>query len=42
MSSQAELRRFAAIVLEAYPRLDVLINNVGGFWAHCHQPADGF
>ena len=28
-------------VLEAYPRLDVLINNVGGFWATRHVTADG-
>src|SRR5207253_359266 len=41
MSSQAEVRRLAAAVLDAYPRLDVLINNVGGFWAHRHQTADG-
>ena len=25
----------------AYPRLDVLLNNVGGFWAHRHVTADG-
>jgi retinol dehydrogenase-14 len=41
MSSQAEVRRLAAAVLDAYPRLDVLVNNVGGFWAHRHQTADG-
>jgi retinol dehydrogenase-14 len=28
-------------VLEAYPRLDVLVNNVGGFWEHRHVTADG-
>ena len=28
LSSQAEVRRLAAQVLDAYPRLDVLINNV--------------
>ena len=28
-------------VLEAYPRLDVLVNNVGGFWATRHATADG-
>src|SRR4051794_12632151 len=33
MSSQVEVRRLARDVLAAYPRLDVLINNVGGFWA---------
>lgn len=41
LSSQAEVRRLAAEVLQAYPRLDVLINNVGGFWAHRHVTADG-
>ena len=41
LSSQAEVRRLAAAVLDAYPRLDVLVNNVGGFWAHRHITADG-
>lgn len=41
MSSQAEVRRLATAVLEAYPRLDVLVNNVGGFWATRHATADG-
>jgi NAD(P)-dependent dehydrogenase (short-subunit alcohol dehydrogenase family) len=41
MATQAEIRRLAAAVLEAYPRLDVLVNNVGGFWAHRHITADG-
>src|SRR5437588_2131837 len=41
MTSQAEVRRLAADVLDAYPRLDVLVNNVGGFWAHRHPTADG-
>jgi retinol dehydrogenase 14 len=41
MSSQAEVRRLAVAVLDAYPRLDVLINNVGGFWAHRHATIDG-
>jgi NAD(P)-dependent dehydrogenase (short-subunit alcohol dehydrogenase family) len=41
MSSQAEVRRLAAQVLDTYPRLDVLVNNVGGFWAHRHITADG-
>ena len=41
LSSQAEVRRLAAEVLDAYPRLDVLINNVGGFWATRHTTADG-
>ncbi|MFF1634558.1 SDR family oxidoreductase [Leifsonia sp. NPDC058248] len=41
MSSQAEVRRLAAAVLDAYPRLDVLINNVGGFWGTRQVTADG-
>jgi len=41
LSSQAEVRRLAGEVLAAYPRLDVLLNNVGGFWAHRHATADG-
>jgi NAD(P)-dependent dehydrogenase (short-subunit alcohol dehydrogenase family) len=41
LSSQAELRRVAAEILLIYPRLDVLLNNVGGFWAHRHVTADG-
>jgi len=41
LSSQAEVRRLAYEVLSTYPRLNVLINNVGGFWAHRHMTADG-
>jgi retinol dehydrogenase-14 len=41
MSSQAGVRRLADEALNAYPRLDVLVNNVGGFWAHRHVTADG-
>src|SRR5919112_4843689 len=41
ISSQAEVWRLAGEVLAAYPRLDVLLNNVGGFWAHRHVTADG-
>jgi retinol dehydrogenase-14 len=41
MSSQTEVRRLAAEVLAGYPRLDVLINNVGGFWFHRHVTPDG-
>ena len=41
LTSQAEVRRLAVAVLDAYPRLHVLVNNVGGFWAHRHQTADG-
>ena len=41
MSSQAEVRRLAGEVLAAYPQLDVLVNNAGGFWATRHVTADG-
>ena len=41
MTSQAEVRRLAIVVLNAYPQLKVLVNNVGGFWAHRHPTADG-
>src|SRR4051812_2377105 len=41
MSGQAEVRRLAADVLTALPRLDVLVNNVGGFWNTRHVTADG-
>jgi len=41
LSSQVEVRRVAAEVLAAYPRLDVLVNNVGGSWNTRHVTADG-
>jgi retinol dehydrogenase 14 len=41
MSSQAEVRRLASEVLDACPRLHVLVNNVGGFWSGRHATADG-
>lgn len=41
LSAQAEVRRMADEVLATCPRLDVLVNNVGGFWAHRHVTADG-
>jgi retinol dehydrogenase-14 len=41
LSAQAGVRRLASDVLGAYPRLDVLVNNVGGFWARRHLTADG-
>ena len=41
LSSQTEVRRLAGEVLDRYQRLDVLVNNVGGFWAHRHVTADG-
>ena len=41
LSSQSEVRRLAAEVLQRYPHLDVLINNVGGYWNTRHVTADG-
>jgi NAD(P)-dependent dehydrogenase (short-subunit alcohol dehydrogenase family) len=41
LSSQTEVRRLAAEVLEAHPRIDVLVNNVGGYWNSRHVTADG-
>ncbi len=41
LSSQAEVRRLAAEVLDRLPRLDVLVNNVGGYWNTRHVTADG-
>src|ERR1035438_6523490 len=41
LSAQAGVRGLAAQVLDTYPRLDVLVNNAGGFWAHRHVTADG-
>lgn len=41
LSTQADVRRLADHTLAAYPRLDVLVNNVGGFWGHRHVTADG-
>ena len=32
--------RFAQQVKETLPRLDVLVNNVGGYWNHRHLDAD--
>lgn len=41
LSTQADVRRLADEVRATYPRLDVLVNNVGGYWAHRHVTADG-
>ena len=41
MSSQAEVRRLAAETLSALSRIDVLVNNVGGYWSTRHVTADG-
>jgi retinol dehydrogenase-14 len=41
LSAQAEVRRLTAEVLERLARLDVLVNNVGGYWNTRHVTADG-
>lgn len=41
LSVQAHVRRLAADVHDRYSHLDVLVNNVGGFWATRHTTADG-
>lgn len=41
LSSQTEVRRLAAAVLAKLPRIDVLVNNVGGYWDTRHVTADG-
>jgi len=41
LSSQAEVRLLATDFAAAHDRLDVLVNNVGGFWATRHVTADG-
>jgi NAD(P)-dependent dehydrogenase (short-subunit alcohol dehydrogenase family) len=42
VSSQGHVRRLADEVKAAFPRLDVLVNNVGGYWASRHVTEDGF
>ena len=41
MSSQSQVRRLAGEVLERLPRIDVLVNNVGGYWNNRHVTDDG-
>ncbi|HEX9864698.1 MAG TPA: SDR family oxidoreductase [Acidimicrobiia bacterium] len=41
LASQAEVRRLANDVLSSFPRVDVLINNVGGSWNTRHLTTDG-
>jgi NAD(P)-dependent dehydrogenase (short-subunit alcohol dehydrogenase family) len=41
VSSQADVRNLAAEVTQTLPRLDVLVNNVGGYWNHRHLTVDG-
>jgi retinol dehydrogenase-14 len=41
LSSQSEVRRLADEVLRSSPRIDVLVNNVGGYWNSRHVTVDG-
>jgi NAD(P)-dependent dehydrogenase (short-subunit alcohol dehydrogenase family) len=41
LSSQSEVRRLADEVLEGLSRIDVLVNNVGGYWKTRHVTAEG-
>jgi retinol dehydrogenase-14 len=41
LSSQRDVRRLADEVLQRLPRIDVLVNNVGGYWHTRHVTADG-
>src|SRR5450631_4924976 len=41
LSSQKEVRRLADEVLQTYSRIDVLVNNVGGYWNTRHVTVDG-
>jgi retinol dehydrogenase 14 len=41
MSAQSEVRRLADDVLQRLSRIDVLVNNVGGYWNTRHLTADG-
>ena len=41
LSSQSEVRRLADEVLQSLSRIDVLVNNVGGYWTTRHVTADG-
>ncbi len=41
LSSQAEVRRLAGELIQTLPRIDVLVNNVGGYWDTRHITADG-
>jgi retinol dehydrogenase 14 len=41
LSAQSEVRRLADEVLQHLPRVDVLVNNVGGYWNTRRTTADG-
>jgi NAD(P)-dependent dehydrogenase (short-subunit alcohol dehydrogenase family) len=42
LSSQGQVRRLAEEVLHALPRIDVLVNNAGGYWSTRHLTVDGY
>jgi retinol dehydrogenase 14 len=41
LSSQAGVRRLASEAIRRLPRIDVLVNNIGGYWDTRHMTADG-
>jgi retinol dehydrogenase-14 len=41
LSSQSQVRRLAEEALQRLSRIDVLVNNVGGYWNTRHVTADG-
>jgi retinol dehydrogenase-14 len=41
LSAQSEVRRLAEEVLHTLVRIDVLVNNAGGYWNTRHETADG-
>jgi NAD(P)-dependent dehydrogenase (short-subunit alcohol dehydrogenase family) len=41
LSAQSQVRRLADEVLQRLSRIDVLVNNVGGYWNTRHVTADG-
>jgi retinol dehydrogenase 14 len=41
LSAQSEVRRLADEALQRLPRIDVLVNNAGGYWNTRHITADG-
>jgi retinol dehydrogenase 14 len=41
LSSQDEVRRLAGEALQRLPRIDVLVNNAGGYWGTRHVTPDG-
>ena len=41
LSAQSQVRGLVAEILQRLPRIDVLVNNVGGYWNTRHVTADG-